>query len=140
MEQEERSTAPETSTDALSDAIQRIMANPDLISTVAAALGKSPPLPSPPPPKEESAKSLPESEAIATLLPLLSGLTGGTAPEDDRSRLLCALKPFVSQGRRDTIDTLLRFSRLTPILKQLNSSKKGEGHVRTSASPSASNP
>ena len=140
MESDEKSIGE--APDPLGDAINRIMANPELIATVAAALGKTPPTAPPaPPPKKEEASPSSEHEAIATLLPILSGLTGSSAPpENDSARLLHALKPFVSQGRRDAIDTLLRFSRITPILKQLNSSKKGDAHVRTSTVSSSSDP
>ena len=60
----------------------------------------------PPPAGEESgavavqaknvAAGLPD--AMATLAPLLSGLTGGKPPDDPRSCLLRALKPYVSNS------------------------------------------
>ena len=112
---------------ALADAIERIMANPELISAVASALGK------PTPPSEKSPEDPPPEETVATaaspelpaaalsFLPLLTGLQkgGGKLPENDRTRLLCALKPYVNPHRRETIDTLLRFSGIEELLRAL---------------------
>ncbi len=124
---EKNSPSPEAPP-SLSDAIDRIMANPELISMVASALGKTPS--SPPPVREENKEEGPpeppsatpaSADALATLAPILAGLKGtGSPPDDDRSRLLCALKPYVNPTRRDAIDTLLRFSRITELLKHLN--------------------
>ena len=130
MADTEKSTPSAEGMPSLSDAIDRIMANPELISMVASALGKPPPAaattPSPPPeepPTEEHAApaSAPSADALAAIAPLLSSLKGGAPSlDDDRSRLLCALKPYVNPHRRDAIDTLLRFSKITDLLKHLS--------------------
>ncbi len=115
---------------ALADAIEKIMAHPELISAVASALGKAPPTQkesgeAPPPSETEaepvSAAPQPDLNSALTLLPLLSGLQKGgpKPPDNDRTRLLCALKPYVNPHRKDTIDTLLRFSGMTELLKLL---------------------
>jgi hypothetical protein len=111
---------------ALAEALERVMANPELIRTVAAALGKAPPREAPSEtegtPPEATKTSPPSLDSVATLAPLLAGLKGGISkpPEDDRTRLLCALKPYVNPHRRDTIDTLLRFSQIAELLRHLN--------------------
>ncbi len=128
FERSEKESAP-----ALADAIEKIMANPELISAVASALGKAPP-PSKEPkaadpiPQSESEtvsatpQSQPDLSSALSLLPLLSGLQNGgpKPPDNDRTRLLCALKPYVNPHRRDTIDTLLRFSGMSELLKLLH--------------------
>ncbi len=109
---------------SLADAIDRIMANPELISMVASALGK----PSEPPPKVSADEAAPQeqeapssdSASVLTALPTLLKSAGKGMPENDRTRLLCALKPYVNPHRRDAIDTILRVSQMTELLKHLN--------------------
>ncbi len=129
----------------ISSAIERLMANPELISMVASSLGinkKEPqdshpsPAPAPtsapvavPPPAPQtvpplSTDSLDVSpDAIAALTPLLGMLTGKggtTKKDDDRACLLRALKPYVSRGRCEAIDTILQLSRLSDMLRHMN--------------------
>lgn len=122
----------------LSGAIERILANPELISTVAAALGKAPPSQAPSLPTVEEAPpaALAEvpppavsPEALATLAPLLSGLSGfGKGGKDDpRICLLRALKPYLSASRCETIDTIIRFSAIGDALQSFGKAGKG-GH------------
>lgn len=59
-------------------------------------------------------------DAMATLAPLLSGLTGGKPPDDPRSCLLRALKPYVSHKRAEAIDTMIQLSRVSELLKKKN--------------------
>ncbi len=111
--------------DGFSEALSKLMANPQVLGAVASALGKEPPgeATSAPPPTEEVPvpSPLPSTDAIATLAPLLAGLSGsGKPPDNDRTRLLCALKPYVNPKRKDAIDTLLRFSGMTELLGHLN--------------------
>ena len=136
MDDTEKNSPPADAMPSLSDAIDRIMANPELISMVASALGKPPPAaaggakeahkeeaaaPSSEPSSSNSSNPSNPSDSIAALAPILSSLKGGSAaPRDDRSRLLCALKPYVNPTRREAIDTLLRFSQITDLLKHLN--------------------
>ena len=129
----------------LSSAIERLMANPELISMVASSLGmtkKEPsdthptaspapigvPVAAPPqaPPSVPalSTDSLGVSpDAIAALTPLLgmlSGKGGASKKDDDRACLLRALKPYVSRGRCEAIDTILQLSRLSDMLRHMN--------------------
>ena len=119
----------------LSAAIERLMANPELISTVASVLGGGKPF-SPkeavPPPSEleqppatptstESKKEVPPDlqGLVATLSPFLSG-AGGEKKDDPRARLLRALKPYVSPARQEAIDTMLRLSLLSDAIRQIH--------------------
>ena len=132
---------------SLSDAIAKLMENPEIISTVASALGNiTAPKASPPnesheeaeesPPTEEPQPSItsPElSSLVSKLAPIMSGLSGSgggsahsvrkselSADLKRREELLCALKPYVSDGRREAIDYIIRISRVSELLKNYN--------------------
>lgn len=148
-EQETGAAAPPP----LSDAIARLMAQPELLSMVASALGAPAPTAAAPSDGETAAEVTPSSaesetketppvseestpavspasaslpDLIATLAPLLGGgkglPTGGgghRGKEDDRTCLLRALKPYLSPGRREAIETMIRLSVLSDTLKHL---------------------
>ena len=119
----------------LSDAIDRLLANPELLSTVASAIGASPKstvsasvndsegtktetaeIAKSEPVKSDAAQKLPEM--MATFAPILGALSDtGKTPDDDRSRLLCALKPYVSRHRREAIDTMIQLSKISEVFK-----------------------
>ena len=128
----------------LSSAIDTLLARPDLIATVASALGKPPPSVSLPSahsdaetsPLEAIAERAPTEhptpEAISAIAPLLSSLSGlsglsggkkGAPPKsnDPRVCLLLALKPYLSASRCEVIDTMVRLSTVTELLRGLPS-------------------
>ena len=144
-----------TGTPSLSDAINKLMANPEIISMVASSLGDIAPPPignevkeekektTSPPVETEQASLLPSAppqnqtaspdlgELIKGLSPMMSMLRGsaggGRSNErreerreaDKREALLCALKPYVSDGRREAIDYIIRISQVSDILKNI---------------------
>lgn len=131
-------TSEKATPDALNEAIEKLMAHPELISMVASALGNNAPpstgekpksdasmsesLPPSIPKKEEASEPTPPSELgnwIATLSPLLSGKGG--KQDDPRSCLLRALKPYVNSSRQEAIDTMLRLSQISDVLRHLHS-------------------
>ena len=131
---------------ALSDAIERLMANPELLSMVASTLGgtrsgdakqasvserSEEPLDTAPAssdiPSAEKVKGVTDELPVLlnTLAPLLSA-KGGTDKKgipdikDDRGAcLLRALKPYVSAGRREAIDYMIRISQISELLRRL---------------------
>lgn len=133
-----------TAQHSLSDAISKLMANPEIISMVASTLGN---MNTPPPEKAEDtpkaekafgeesvseASALPApqgvgvpdlGELIKGIAPMMSRLNGGekrsspSCEADRREALLCALKPYVSDGRREAIDYIIRISQVSDILK-----------------------
>lgn len=132
----------------LSHAIDTLLARPDLIATVASALGKAPPSIPPPAegevtasPLEAIAESAPKEaappEAISALTPILSNLSGlsgikkGAPPpksNDPRVCLLLALKPYLSASRCEAIDTMIRLSTISELLRGLpNGLEQGKG-------------
>ena len=132
MDTDRRDTPTTPSQLQISDAIDRLLANPQLLSDVARTLGVERGLSSDKKTevngkdheKEKEAESLEAMQGASALpsrelAPVLSLLSGGIgkAPDSDLSRLLRALKPYVNQHRREAIDTVLDLSRITDVLK-----------------------
>lgn len=109
---------------SLSDAIDQILAHPEVISMVASVLNA----PRPADPGEAEARqepaqtsAPPSSDALAPVLSRLSQLTASPGGESrTRSDLLCALKPYLSPGRREAIDYMIRISQITDLMKHLS--------------------
>ena len=105
--------------DDLNEKITRLLSDPEgmaKIQSMMAALGggdTAPPLPAPPPPTTGAG---PDLTALTRLLPLL---TGGEDNED--TRLLAALKPYLHGERAKRLDEsmrLLRIAKLLPVLQE----------------------
>ena len=127
----------------LSEAIERLLAHPELLSSVASAIGigKSAPVSEEISAREETVPAIGESakppsttspqalgESVAAIAPLLSALSGkgGTSkPDDPRTCLLRALKPYVSHGRAEAIDTIIHLSRISELLKNTDLTRRG---------------
>lgn len=115
----------------ISTAIDKILANPELISMVASALGggaaerKEDITPS------DSTKSTVNKatedkagDMISTLAPILSSLQGRSllshSPANDkRSCLLNALKPYLCKERCEAIDYMIKLGRISELLKNI---------------------
>ena len=116
----------------ISGAIAKLKEHPEIISAVASALSGSnadnnineekvdAPTSSPPFPMEKL------TEVMATLGPMLHEI--GSSPsgkeikgtrEDHRYALLCALRPYLSDGRREMVDYVLKFGRIGDLLKKM---------------------
>ena len=124
---------------SLSDAISKLMENPEIISTVASALGSmSAQRPTAAKAEGSDSSANPEQSAASSASPDLSSIVTGLAPlmsgmgakqphlheKNDkgseavrREALLCALKPYVSESRREAIDYIIRISRISELLK-----------------------
>ena len=134
------------SEDGISNAINKLLENPELISMVASALGKSAPsgvgvtdsnkgnsgvtvsdTPEDGEPAVSASASAPSinADAVAALMPMLSGLgkiSGGDGKAGSKFKheeLLCALKPYLSRSRCEAIDYILRISRMSGIINRL---------------------
>ena len=60
-------------------------------------------------------------EAIGALAPLLNAdFSKSSKAENDRACLLRALKPYMSDGRREAIEYIIKFSILSDVLKNLS--------------------
>jgi len=105
----------------LSAKLSGILSDPEAmkeLTALASELGVSAPgvhkEPEPKPTFDPSAVSM-----MSGLMPLL----GTLKQEDDTTRLLEAIRPFLSEERREKLDKakrLLRMMKLLPLLKELN--------------------
>ena len=108
----------------IQDKIAEIMADPEALSQVQnlgkmLGLGSDEPAAPPPSPNPDSNELLSGEAlgAITKLMPLLSMAN----QEDDTSRLLAALRPFLSEEkcrRLDSAKRMLRIMKLLPALKE----------------------
>lgn len=120
----------------ISAAIDKILANPELISMVASALGgassekKNTPADTNTPSadtvsgEEKAETSEKAGDMIATLAPILSSLQGKSllsrSPANDkRACLLNALKPYLCRERCEAIDYMIKLSRISELLKNI---------------------
>lgn len=120
----------------ISAAIDKILANPELISMVASALGgtdsaKKDAVPNTVTTSAESDTGI-ENKAVdeksgdilATLAPILSSLQGRSIlhhsqANDKRACLLNALKPYLCQERCEAIDYMIKLSKISELLKNI---------------------
>ena len=110
--------------DNIQDAISKIMSDPEAISQVQ-SLGKMLGLGSgsnsepPPPAPVENNNNIP-NEMMSKLTQIMH-LFSRLRQEDDTTRLLSALRPFLSEEKRIKLDSakrILRFMKLIPLLKE----------------------
>ena len=60
-------------------------------------------------------------DMLSTLAPLLSNEFSKSSPQNDnRTCLLRALKPYLSSGRSEAVEYIIKISRLSDILKNLS--------------------
>ena len=127
---DEQSTAAQSGgSDGFSSILNGILSNPEMMAMISSMAGK---LKSENAPAESEAveaseaaapASAPERlpEAISALAPLLSGEGVKHSKRDnDRACLLRALKPYLSPGRSEAIDYIIKFSSIADLLKNLS--------------------
>ena len=127
---DEQSTAAQSGgSDGFSSILNGILSNPEMMAMISSMAGK---LKSENAPAESeaaeaseaaTAASAPERlpEAISALAPLLSGEGVKHSKRDnDRACLLRALKPYLSPGRSEAIDYIIKFSSIADLLKNLS--------------------
>ena len=111
----------------LSSALNEIFSNPQMLSAISSMAQSlksgenSAPSPAPNVESEPQANDTanPISDKLPELLNMLS-VKSSNASRSQRSELLCALKPYLSQSRSDAIDKIIRFSELSSVLKNLS--------------------
>lgn len=111
--------------DKLSSALNEIFSNPQMLSAIS-SMAESLKNDKPAQVSQEQDVKEPRSDETRTssaerLPELLSMLSSGSGiKQNRRSELLCALKPYLSQGRSEAIDKIIRFSELSSVLKNLS--------------------
>ena len=143
MEQNGFASAPQN--DSFSDAINGILSNPEMLSMISSMANKikngtqseaSAPHEEPEVQSQAEAESVTETQfeptesaavlgklpdMIGTLAPLLSSeLSKHPKRDDNRACLLRALKPYLSSGRSEAIDYIIKFSQISELLKNLS--------------------
>lgn len=118
--------------DDLQEKLNKLLSSPESMAKISGLLGSLGGVP-PSPPPEESAPSpppppagggLPEGIDIAKLLPLLSGFSG----DNDDTRLLRALKPYLHGERAGRLDGALRMLQLSQVLPLVSGLTGGNLH------------
>ena len=115
------------SPDVLSGAISKISEHPELISMVANALGRGSDggaVQSASQTTGQPTQASPQSSELASLIgsiaPVMSALGGKRKRdprEEHRDALLCALKPYLSEDRRQMVDRIMKLGQLGDLLK-----------------------
>lgn len=127
---DEQSTAAQSGgSDGFSSILNGILSNPEMMAMISSMAGKlkSENAPAESEAAEASEAAAPASaperlpEAISALAPLLSGEGVKHSKRDnDRACLLRALKPYLSPGRSEAIDYIIKFSSIADLLKNLS--------------------
>ena len=111
----------------ISNLLSGVLSNPEMLSMVSSMAeqlknGASNPESPPSQPTEAAPTSaLPQKDiagALSALAPLLS--TNSSKADSDRACLLRALKPYLSSGRREAIEYIIKISKLTDVIKNLS--------------------
>ncbi len=110
--------------DDLNDKISRLLSDPDSIATLRAAMaslggGETPPAEAPPPPPSPATPSPLEGLPDLSMLQKLAPLMGAFGQEDDDTRLLQALRPYLHGEREQRLDDTMRMLKLTKLLPLL---------------------
>ena len=106
--------------DDLNEKITRLLSDPEgmaKIQSMMAALGGGEAAPPPPPPPSTPVGGAPDLTALTRLLPLLTG----AGEDNEDTRLLAALKPYLHGERAKRLDEsmrLLRLAKLLPVLQE----------------------
>ena len=111
--------------DDLNDKIARVLSDPNSMAKIqgmmAALSGGDTPAapsePSPPPPPSEPSPNLPfDGLPDLSMLSKLAPLMGAFSKEDDDTRLLQALRPYLHGERERRLDDTVKMLRLTKLL------------------------
>ena len=98
--------------DDLSEKLTKLLSSPDSLSKIQSALaavGAEPPQAEQPPAPPPPIGGLPDMAALGKLMPLLSGMD----KDDDDTRLLKALKPYLHGKREQRLEETMQLLKLT---------------------------
>lgn len=114
--------------DDFSDQISKILSDPqamEQIRSMAGMFGAESKPPQPPPPQNNTPNNMMSPEvlnAVSRIMPLMSEYN----KEDDGTRLLAALRPFLSRERQKKLDEasrMLHILRFLPMIQKLGSTR-----------------
>lgn len=104
----------------LSNMIDKLKENPEIVASLASTLGF--PLPDAAQSGSTASPSPALPDMLSSIAPLISsGLDKGNEkkPDDPRTNLLFALRPYLSPQRQEIVDYILKLSRMGELLKKL---------------------
>ena len=123
---------------SISDAITMLKENPSIISSIASALASNSQAEAGEADTEEGSKQVDREgfdghrnelnldklpEIISAIAPMLSSKQAPAHSQkvspDHRTALLCALKPYLSSGRQEIIDSIIKISKVSEMIKRL---------------------
>lgn len=125
MENDQTTTqaAPETGQPAVpnfADGLGAVLSNPELMAKLPQMMAMLRPM------LEQSnagtagsTDSIPETATPASVPASVPAQPAPKKPADQRTALLVALKPFLSEDRRNAVDAMLRISALGDVLRRL---------------------
>ncbi len=127
MDKTEIEDAVEEATPDFSSVLGGILSNPEMLSMISSMADKlkgdiptmndtSTPNDAP---KGDTEALKKVGDMAGLLAPLLSAGGGNSPANDNRTCLLRALKPYLSQGRSEAVDYIIKFSRISDVLKNL---------------------
>ncbi len=106
----------------LNEKLNRLLSDPEGMAKIQSAIaalsgggGTEAPPPAPPPPAQDT--GMPDLAALTRLMPLLSG----AGQDNEDTRLLLALKPYLHGQRAQRLEEsmrLLRLAKLLPLLQE----------------------
>lgn len=111
--------------DDLNEKIARVLSDPNSMAKIQGMMaafsgGDAPATPSEPPPPPPNEPSLPfEGLPDLSMLSKLAPLMGAFSKEDDDTRLLQALRPYLHGEREQRLDDTVKMLRLTKLLPLL---------------------
>ncbi len=117
----------------LNDKIARLLSSPNSLEQIQAALSAitaeqpaatEPPAAVPPPPPASPGMGFPDLSLIAKMAPLLSGLK----QDDNDTRLLAALRPYLHGRREQRLDDAVQLLKLSKLLPLLQGGLGGDSH------------
>ncbi len=105
--------------DDLNEKISRLLSDPNSMATLRAAMASlgtdTPAAETPPAPASSPLDTLPDLTMLKKIAPLM----GAFGKEDDDTRLLQALRPYLHGDREQRLDETMRMLKLTKLLPLL---------------------
>lgn len=113
-------TAPQTDIPNLTDGLGAVLSNPELMAKLPQMMAMLRPMLEQQPAADSTTEAPPAAAQTAPAGPAVPAIaTPQKKATDRRTALLVALKPFLSDDRKNAVDAMLRISALGDVLRRL---------------------
>ena len=113
-------TAPQTGIPNLTDGLGAVLSNPELMAKLPQMMAMLRPMQEQQPAADSTTEAPPAAAQTAPAGPAVPAIaTPQKKATDRRTALLVALKPFLSDDRKNAVDAMLRISALGDVLRRL---------------------